>query len=64
MGVAPRYDCMKTAVLMELLAIFLWALGNIFEAYLNMFFDNYNQNFSGCFSRHGVTVFLPVLKQG
>lgn len=36
---------MKLAVLAELLTIFLWSLGNIFIAYLNLFFDNYTQNF-------------------
>ncbi|MBO3832367.1 MAG: DMT family transporter [Candidatus Brockarchaeota archaeon] len=36
---------MKIAVLAELLAVFFWALGNIFVAYLSMFFDNYTQNF-------------------
>ncbi len=35
---------MKLAVFAELLAIFLWSLGNIFVAYLNLFFDNYTQN--------------------
>lgn len=35
---------MKTAVFAELLAILLWALGNIFVTYLNLFFDNYTQN--------------------
>lgn len=36
---------MKLAILAELLTIFLWSLGNIFIAYLNLFFDNYTQNF-------------------
>jgi drug/metabolite transporter (DMT)-like permease len=36
---------MKLAVLAELITIFLWSLGNIFIAYLNLFFDNYTQNF-------------------
>jgi drug/metabolite transporter (DMT)-like permease len=36
---------MKLAVLAELFTIFLWSLGNIFIAYLNLFFDNYTQNF-------------------
>lgn len=36
---------MKLAVLAELLTILLWSLGNIFIAYLNLFFDNYTQNF-------------------
>lgn len=36
---------MKLAILAELLTIFLWSLGNIFIAYLSLFFDNYTQNF-------------------
>jgi drug/metabolite transporter (DMT)-like permease len=61
MGVATRYDCMKTAVLMELLAIFLWALGNIYVAYLNMFFDNYTQNFFRFVSAATVLLFFSML---
>jgi len=36
---------MRTAVLAEFLTVFLWAIGNIFIAYLGLFFDNYTQNF-------------------
>ncbi|MBO3798706.1 MAG: DMT family transporter [Thermoproteota archaeon] len=36
---------MRNAVVAELFAVFFWALGNIFVAYLSMFFDNYTQNF-------------------
>jgi drug/metabolite transporter (DMT)-like permease len=31
--------------MVELLTVFLWALGYIFIAYLGLFFDNYTQNF-------------------
>jgi len=36
---------MNLALLAELLTILLWALGYIFIAYLNLFLDNYTQNF-------------------
>lgn len=48
-------------MLMELLAIFLWALGNIFVAYLNMFFDNYTQNFFRFVSAAMVLLFFSML---
>ena len=35
---------MRKAILAEFLTIFLWAIGNIFIAYLGLFFDNYTQN--------------------
>ncbi|MCX8183936.1 MAG: DMT family transporter [Crenarchaeota archaeon] len=56
---------MKTAVLAELLAVFFWALGNIFVAYLSMFFDNYTQNFFRFVSAGVVLLFFSlILKNG
>jgi len=36
---------MRTAILAELVAVFLWAVGYVFITYLGLFFDNYTQNF-------------------
>jgi drug/metabolite transporter (DMT)-like permease len=52
---------MRIAILTELLAVFLWALGNIFVAYLSMFFDNYTQNFFRFISASMVLLFLSLL---
>jgi len=51
---------MKSPVLAELTAVFLWALGNIFVAYLNMFFDNYTQNFFRFVSASVVLLFFSL----
>ncbi|MEM2930684.1 MAG: DMT family transporter [Thermoproteota archaeon] len=51
---------MKIAVLAEVLAVFFWALGNIFVAYLSIFFDNYTQNFFRFVSAGMVLLFFSL----